>query len=225
MSDWVGNRSVYLHIPKTGGNWIRSVIKDSQVHTKKTNKYSKHATYDFLMGSGLSRRPSLVAKTKASQINFFCVVRHPLLWYQSWYRYQKDCGWKQWGVSGDTSAKMWHCLSALNMPEPSEFNEFIERVNIQAPGFLTYLYHSYVLPSGARVLKNESLRVDLLALNEEWNLGLNQKIISNRASENLSTKIPIRWSEKNFSETLKYEGAALDFYGYSGPHNELINIE
>ncbi|MDA7544111.1 hypothetical protein N8761_00375 [Alphaproteobacteria bacterium] len=219
MSDIIDSKTYFLHIPKTGGNWLRSVLWDSGIKSIKTNTVSKHATYDLLCGENSKK---IFPQKVSWHIKFFCVVRHPLLWYQSWFKYQHSKGWRDWGENGNF--RHWHCLSPLNMPIQDDFNEFMRIVNRNTPGFLTHLYHSYILPSGAKFLKNENLREELLLLNKDWSLGLNEEVIKYQNALNVSSKSQIYWDEKVLKETLENESALLKKYGYSEKSETIVNI-
>lgn len=220
MSNILEKKTYFLHIPKTGGNWVRSIIRDSGINEVKTNRISKHATYDLLAGANSNKYFNRVSRHK---INFFCVVRHPLLWYQSWFNYQNTKGWSDWGEKANFNC--WHCLSPLNMPKQNDFNQFMNHVNDNVPGFLTSLYHSYVLNSGARFLQNENLSDELLSLNREWRLGLNEKSILDSEKINVSFKSNIIWDEKVVEATLENEAALLKKYGYENNHYNLVKIK
>ena len=217
MSDVLLNNVFFLHIPKTGGNWVRSVIKRSGVKELKTNNISKHATYDFL--AGVHGKP---VPQRSPPIKYFCVVRHPLLWYQSWFCYQHDRTWRNWGEKGNLLD--WHCLTGINMERQVDFNRFMVRVNNLSPGFLTFLYHSYTLNSGARCLKNEDLREELLSLNAEWSLGLDETVIAESEKVNVSRKSEIIWDEEVLNETLTNELPLLKKYGYQADARDLVKI-
>lgn len=218
MSNILPNNVFFLHIPKTGGNWIRSIIKRSAVKEIKTNEISKHATYDLLAGVHQSQLFK-IGKT----IKYFCVVRHPLMWYQSWFCYQRDRAWRNWGEKGNLLR--WHCLAGINTEIHGDFNKFMTCVNNNTPGFLTFLYHSYVLNSGARCLKNENLRDELLSLNADWSLGLNETLILESEKVNVSTKYEIIWDEKVLVETLENEMPLLKKYGYETDASNLVKIK
>ncbi len=226
MSDWVKKDICYLHIPKTGGNWVRNVLRNSGIKESKTNKINKHATYDFLVGSKVSEI-NIFRKHSMDNIRFFCVIRHPLLWYQSWFNYQSQwrMGWKQFGKVGSLNKKDWHSLSPLNNPSISDFNEFMKIVNNKTPGFLTYLFYSYTIPSNARVLKNELLRDQLLQLNQEWNMGLDKSEIQKSDKVNVSPKSQIIWSEENIKNTLNNESSLIKKYNYTNSPEDIVRIK
>lgn len=225
MSDWVKKDVCYLHIPKTGGNWVRSILRGSGIKEQKSNFISKHASYDLIVGANSSRY-NFLNDYLSKKIKFFCVVRHPLLWYQSWFNYQGR--WKEWrkfGQVGNLSKKKWHCLSSINSESIRDFNKFINNINKSTPGFLTYLYYSYILSSGARVLKNELLRDQLCELNREWKLGLNESLILHSKKINESNKSKIIWSEENVKNTLENEKAIIKKFNYSISPEEIIKIK
>lgn len=197
---------------------MRRVIRGSGIREVKTNQISKHATYDLLAGTLQSR---LIKPRR--KIKYFCVIRHPLLWYQSWFRYQHGRGWLTWGEKSNVSK--WHCLSGINMEKQDDFNSFMTYINRNAPGFLTYLYHSYVFSSDARYLKNENLRDELLSLNSEWSLGLNESLILESKEVNVSLKSDIIWDEEVVAETLENELPLLKKYDYGTEVSDLINIK
>jgi hypothetical protein len=222
MSDIINNKFCFLHIPKTGGNWVRTVLRESGIKQIKSNEISKHATYDLLV---TQKTKSIFSRYSNREINYFCVVRHPLLWYQSWFNYQHTRGWKNWGEGGNLNPRKWHCLSPLNMPPQKDFNEFLTLVNRNTPGFLTHLYYSYTLPSNARVLKNENLREDVFQLNRQWRLGIDEELILNTKTINASKKSNIFWTEKNLVDTIENERSLFKKYDYSELGEDVVNIK
>ena len=226
MSDWIKKDLCYLHIPKTGGNWVRSVLRGSGIKELKSNTINKHATYDFLVGYEASKI-NIFRNHVMDNVRFFCVIRHPLLWYQSWFNYQNRWrnGWKYFGQVGSLHKKDWHCLSPLNTPSIRDFNEFMQFVNENMPGFLTYLFYSFTLHSGARVLKNELLRDQLFQLNQEWNMGLDEALILKSDKVNVSLKSQIIWSEENLKNTLENENSLIKKYNYTDSPEEIVNIK
>ena len=68
-------KSLFFHIPKTGGNWVRSALRAScdvqlelQDHT-----FPMRVTSDYYK---------------------FCFVRHPLTWYKSFFNYRNSRKWQ-----------------------------------------------------------------------------------------------------------------------------------
>ena len=107
------NNAEFLHIPKTGGSWVTSVLESNNLVLSRSNH--KHADYDSnLLGrKSITGRQHLleavkllnkkfISKTIQKEKNIlypfrFCFVRHPLSWYESWWRYMEGLGWNDWG--------------------------------------------------------------------------------------------------------------------------------
>ena len=134
--------SEFLHLPKTGGNWVTRVLE--QNHLVERYIQHKHASYDLnlfgdRMGSGrqLVHLCSRLAAGKfkrilgipydepdAASCFRFCFVRHPLSWYESWWKYMKSRGWNDWGRKN--SARYWDPNSLLNGLGSDNFNTFVD---------------------------------------------------------------------------------------------------
>eukprot|EP01025_Chloroclados_australasicus_P050207 TRINITY_DN5746_c1_g1_i4.p1 TRINITY_DN5746_c1_g1~~TRINITY_DN5746_c1_g1_i4.p1 ORF type:complete len:188 (-),score=5.11 TRINITY_DN5746_c1_g1_i4:34-597(-) len=167
MAFLLNDRLIFLHIPKTGGNWLTKLLRQSDITMKKIS--DKHATYDLVSGQLQERSARPIFGLKKRQYEFFAVVRNPLTWYESWFKYQSyrfSLGaFKDWGANGDPYN--WHCMSPLNFGHIADFNDFMERVNERAPGFAGHLFCASTSNSGARILKAESIRSDLVRLSDE----------------------------------------------------------
>jgi hypothetical protein len=70
----VASELVFVHIPRTGGSFIRSVLRDHLELDPNAPKLAGHASYDELPVE-FRDRPG------------FCVVRNPWDWYVSWYHF------------------------------------------------------------------------------------------------------------------------------------------
>lgn len=127
--------AVFLHIPKTGGTWLRFALVRAGVDWKDVGP--QHAT---------TAESSWVSPGKPR----FTILRNPLEWYASYWamrQYERNKG----GFIIDHD-----CLS-------SNFNTFVELVCLKHPGFLTKLYASYIDDSTI-LLRNEALAEDLVVL-------------------------------------------------------------
>jgi len=111
------------------------------------------------------------------------------------------------------------------MPRTDNFDEFMKYINKNTPGFLTYLFHSFVLPSNARVLKFENLKNDLINLNNEWNMGLDISLINENKKINVSEQIDIIWMKETLQTTLKNESGLLSKYNYNKITDTSIKVK
>jgi len=211
--------AVFLHIPKTGGSWVTRVLTAEGLVRGRIGH--KHADVSHLRVRRGMRSPAnwtadnllrLFALTDTPRL--FCVVRNPLAWYESWYRYQCWQGWAEWGRTG--SLRHWHPNSDLNGigGEGTGFNTFVSRVNARLPGYVSALFARYTDLGGARVLHQERLADELAALLAEWELGCNAEAVRDTARENVSPPAPLEWDPEVLRETVLNERPALLRYGY-----------
>lgn len=205
----VNRRNLYLHIPKTGGIWITGVLTKSSVAVSKIE--DKHATYDLVQGRLRAER-RLFFWRRWTEFRYFCVVRNPLTWYESWFRYQKSRDFRAYGEVGSTA--IWHPMAPLNAIREEDFNAFMTAINDRVPGFAGHMFRSYTVNAAARILRNESLRQDLLQLNRDWEMGLDEDLILQSDPANVSPRDPIVWKPEVFERTVAYERATFDLYGY-----------
>jgi hypothetical protein len=206
------NDLLYLHIPKTGGNWLTKLLHDHGC--VKSSIEHKHASYDLV--AGRLRRRSFIERSftlrHIENLNFIAVVRNPLKWYESWFKYQNSRGFGDWGKV--RNAREWHIMSSINSIKQTDFNDFVMAIHSAHPGFLTSLYAAYTARSAANVLKNESIRDDFAAINARFSLGIPESAIFESAEYGVSPKIPILWDQKVFETTVALERAAFSAYGY-----------
>lgn len=127
--------ALFLHIPKTGGFWVEEAMKRVGLATQLIPSPQDWTRAD---------RHCLLADFDGKPDFVFAFVRHPLRWYESWWRYQagKHHNWDRW---------RWHPTYPLQSCRASDFNQFIANVEQQAPGFLRRFYEQYVGPPEAPI--------------------------------------------------------------------------
>ncbi len=148
-------RSVFLHIPKTGGDWVRAALRNAGVLQGLPRQHSpdKHLTREESIVARGNRRP-------------FCFVRHPLSWLESFWRYSggttQDCrkpreyDWRTQNANGRAMlGPVCDCYDPW-------FDRFIEKVTTMRPGYVGWLYSQYVTPN-ALIGRTEKLSADLIA--------------------------------------------------------------
>jgi len=107
-------RSVFYHIPKTGGSWVREAVRSAGIPAQEIGNL--HATPQEAGPQGRLA---------------FTFVRDPLTWYPSYWMYQMRMAWDLPN-------------SALGAFRSDDFGSFMRRVLRKRPGFLSKLYGSYV---------------------------------------------------------------------------------
>ena len=208
---------LFLHIPKTGGSWVREVLAGQGLVIGRIGH--KHADFSHVRVPRPFRSPAnwlgdqiRLVRLLSDRPRIFCVVRHPLAWYESWFRYQSDRGWKDWGTPGHL--RRWHVCAELNGIAHDDFAGFMRAVNRSHPGFVSAMYARYAGQSGARVLHQERLAGELAALLAEWGLAADPAAIEAAAPVNVSAAHPVAWDPETLSETVLNERAGLIRYGY-----------
>jgi len=167
--------AVFLHIPKTGGTWVTEVLKECGLVNGGLSHM--HVNMERLMVPFKTRNGKMVgplglwriARTLKPKPFIFCFVRHPLKWYESWFKYmsQPSRNWCAWGDEKDLFR--WHPNAVLNGCGAPEFNQFVRNVVAKRPGYVSELYASYAQPQVDFVGKQENLRADLVAVLKRLN--------------------------------------------------------
>ena len=228
MAFLLKNGAVFLHIPKTGGTWIKHVLEDLDLieaplghqHSDwdrafwhdKLHRDLKVARYLLRRAIGSSR-----AQPRSQPDCFkFCFVREPLQWYESYWRFMQslDWNWKAWGDEADPY--QWHPCSMVNALGSPDFNEFVYRVNKKRPGFVTEMYGWYVRSGIGFVGRQEFLRQDLLKALALMNVEVDPNKVMRRPKKNESPfHIPRpEWDPALRKATLRLEHAGYVRFGY-----------
>ena len=116
--------AVFLHVPKTGGEWARQVLWDAGLeHIRLHPGEQKHADLAWFKEHPEYDRPFR-----------FAFVRHPLSWYRSFWKYQSDLEWRH--------------IPEIDLcpPKPMGYADFLRWVVDERPGFLGRLYERYTGP-------------------------------------------------------------------------------
>ncbi|HEV3272610.1 MAG TPA: sulfotransferase family 2 domain-containing protein [Candidatus Methylacidiphilales bacterium] len=223
MAYLLRNGSVFLHIPKTGGTWIKHVLRELDLidaplghqHSDWDRSFWHDKLHDdFKVARYLFRRAvrSRRAQPRIRPDCFkFCFIREPLRWYESYWRFMEnlDWNWKSWGDERDPYK--WHPCSMINGLGSPDFNTFIHNVNKKRPGFVTEMYGWYVRPGIGFVGKQESLRHDLIRVFSLMKLDVDLNTILSVARRNES---PARIPMPEWDPALKRATLQLEYPGY-----------
>ena len=177
------DNKIFYHIPKTGGTYVRAVIKSLTDDWEQLG--NTHATpYDVPKG------------------NFsFAVVRDPVDWYRSYFRYR---------LSGRRGGWNLDCMFDRMCAAPV-FEEFILRViNTTVAGTTGYVGMIYIpFLRVDRILRFEQLDEDLAELFKHYDFKPLKRIkVSSRLTIDTSL------SEKTLEKLREYEAAIISCLGY-----------
>jgi hypothetical protein len=234
MAVILNDGSIFLHIPKTGGIWVTKVLQESglvkRIITPQHADFSRAILPINQIGYSYTWRQtaSLLAKKSFGQYPkqkplIFCFIRHPLLWYESYFRYMSTLEitsngrWKNWHQFGHEG--WWHPWNVLSDVESHDFNQFVRNVNHQSPGYVTQMLGWYTTPEVDFIGKQENLRQDLVNILNNLNLKFDEDFIMNYSAKNTSHKSDekIVWEPDVKAETERLEYAGLVRYGYTNP--------
>ncbi len=214
--------AVFLHIPKTGGNWVTAVLRECGLVVGSIG--SKHSNLDRLVSpfDGRSgKRLGMMERARASSVLkpkpfMFCFVRHPLSWYESWFKYQTQpaCDWRDWGSDKDVLA--WHPCCPLNGCRSEDFDGFIRNALEKRPGFVSEMYSEFAKPQVEYVGRQESLRDDLVSVLKRLNLTFDEGFVRDFKEVGVSPvpRQKVEWDPELKQRVLELEHLALLRYGY-----------
>ncbi|MFY0651338.1 MAG: sulfotransferase family 2 domain-containing protein [Cyclobacteriaceae bacterium] len=222
------NGAEFLHIPKTGGSWVISILESNNLILKKLSH--EHADYDCnLFQPNLSMsyhkhflysmeffRQRLFRKGEPYQPPpfRFCFVRNPISWYESWWKYMKGEDWNHWGKIN--SKRYWHPNSILNGLGSDDFNEFVWNVLKKRPGYVSELYFSYTKPGISFIGKKENLVSDFLKVISILDLRISRDQLLKSEAVNVSKTASsmVDWDPKLKEMVRKIELPALIHFNY-----------
>jgi hypothetical protein len=108
----VASQLVFVHIPRTGGSFIKGVLRDHLDLETRAPRLPTHASYDEL-------------PVECRDRHGFCVVRNPWDWYVSWYHHSMTRGPRLAALDpGDPKRENWQMLFGGK----STFKETVTRV-------------------------------------------------------------------------------------------------
>ena len=128
--------AVFLHVPKTGGSWIKKVLYDNNL--VKLEFSHAHADMERTLnffghypGSYIKRSIKVKGafKGQIDDAYKFCFVRNPLHWYESFWSYMNRRDWQYFTKDENPSRfklkhDHWHPISAIEKMGNKDFNCF-----------------------------------------------------------------------------------------------------
>lgn len=120
-------RSIFIHIPRTGGYWIREALTAANVPTNMC--IGSLPTEDIAHRIQHSPLKNIVDQ----EVPTFAFVRHPCTWVQSFWVFQMKSGKRFMQDKG----QLTHIFS-------ENFEEFIENLIEKKPGYISRMYKSFL---------------------------------------------------------------------------------
>ena len=217
------NGAVFLHIPKTGGNWVRGVLEKLDLIEGEIGH--KHSDVDRVLFEPYFNTGWLVRLKQQYRKQcpifdppfLFCFVRHPLSWYESWFKYmsQPKRNWRDWPRR--KGPLDWHPNAPINGTGDKGFNRFVQNVMEYFPGYVTQLYGWYTKRGVDFVGHQESLREDMVELLQRLDVEFDPNFVLGYRPVGVSPEPdnPVRWDSEVRTEAIRTEYAGILQYGYS----------
>jgi hypothetical protein len=182
---------VFLHVPKTGGTWVREALRAGGVAVEPVDPDEPHTELDAC---------------PCPQKFKIAFVRHPLSVYQSYWRFKKTDGWDRRNPFDGACAS-------------GSFASFVENVLAKYPGWCSRRFESFVGVAGAEIEfvgRCERLADDLVRALRAAGEPFDEARLRETPPVNVSVW-PIedaRWPDNLAERVLTSESDALERFGY-----------
>jgi hypothetical protein len=202
-------RVLQIQIPRTGGSAVADafLLGQSGVKRKTECTWEPHKTPPDWPSSVHRLRRHYEGEIAFS----FSFVRHPLTWYESYFRYQTQNGWSSVEENSPDNLGPW----VLDGCKSDKFSTFIDNCLTQLPGAYSQLVELYVGTIGVPLVdfigKLETIAEDLAVL--ETKIGfLTLKYLN--VTNDSDKRIPCDWQADQQAALLQAESSILTrFYG------------
>lgn len=149
MAALYGRRFVAVHIPKTGGKWVRKALTEAG------------HTFNRDLSDGHSPAPAINNPNWIS----FCFIRHPATWLASWWAYCERTGWAnedRLPESFDRTRVFDNMIwTTASIDHTHGFERWVCDLEGHYPGFVYKFFKPY-MDSVHHVGRQETLREDLM---------------------------------------------------------------
>ncbi len=185
-------KSCFLHVPKTGGSWVKRAIEAAGI-----------ACQPFSIGG--NHHPTLADCPRPALFKF-AFVRHPLSLYRSYWQYKMTYGW-------DPDNTLDQLCKA------DEFSTFVTSVLTQLPGVYSRSLHDFVGAPGHEINfigRYENLVEDLIRALQLADEAFDAAAIRALPAYNISdkAKFPAVYTPELEAQVLQAEAEALSRFGY-----------
>ena len=228
--------TLFLHVPKTGGEWVKQVLREqnlvrmhfpgSHPDMERVLNFPRYFTRLYVKQS--LREKNMHLHRDVLDSYKFCFVRSPFSWYESYWRYMCGHEWERFDRPADgkraTLRGPWFPNAHLQRCASYDFNEFMSDVIGHYPGYLTQMYGWYAPPGEIDFIgKTEHLVDDLVRVIKQVGLDFDEDRIRDTSRVNKSPNAvePPVWDEQLKREVHRLEYPVFKQYGYPHPPESL----
>ncbi|MEQ8822379.1 MAG: sulfotransferase family 2 domain-containing protein [Sumerlaeia bacterium] len=213
--------AVFLHVPKTGGSWVTEVLQGCDLVAYEVG--AKHGYLDQVLEYPkifsqqnfkrcLKRGPFW--HQEVMQAFKFGIVRHPLKWYESWFKYLGG----RWEIhtQNRNNCHKWSMNLLIEESADDDFNAFVRKLNERCPGFATRCFDRYFGPEVNFVGRCENLVDDLISALDLCNASYDEDRIRNwpRVNESPCLAGKPKWDPELKVLVERLEAPGFIKYGY-----------
>ena len=208
------NKSIFYHIPKTGGTWVNYAIRKAMIDNKDLiyrRPKLKRADDDYsnwreVVSHSLGMRRAHetqwgIANEEKDDIFSFTFVRKPLDWYKSYWADRK--------FSRETKNKKYWGAFPLDFAWDESFDQFVlNATKMFSQGALTLIYQSFLGLDGDDldfVGRQENLVEDLVKALTLAGEDFNEEKLRNVGKKNVSAPFDFGLSNSARSKLLRRE--------------------
>lgn len=230
MATLLNGGVLFLHLPKTGGSWVRHVLREQGLvkmewphpHPDFDRVVNLPRYYPFHYAKQSIKHQSLTLHREVQQSYKFCFVRNPYSWYESYWRFMKGRDWESFHEERQQERafflkRPWHPNAFLEQIDEDDFAGFMHHVLTKYPGYLTQMYGWYAPPGEIDFVgRTESLVEDLLTVLETVGGEIDEEAIRNTEKVNTSPDRIERptWTEELRAEVRRLETPVFERFGY-----------
>ena len=196
MAALVLDHCIFLHVPKTGGTWVTSALREQGLvrATIFTPQGADHPTIEMVQA--------------ASSLPIISAVREPVGWLQSYWRFFHARAWQT------SSRAPIPCLDALMDLAAPDFQTFATRYLSRRLGDVTTLLRAYT-EGAAYVCRQESLLTDLEAAFDGCAQPYLHEVFTRRPPENVSRLFDITCLPETAAQIREVDCWVIDTF-YAG---------
>lgn len=232
MATLIKENALFLHIPKTGGSWIRHVLRRqglvimewSHPHPDMMRILNFPRMYPRHFIKQSLKHQSLTLHKKIKNSYKFCFVRNPFSWYESYWRFMTGLDWKSFHEERQLEYAQplkapWHPNAYLEGIGQKDFNPFMDTVLSEYPGYLTQMYGWYAPPQDIDFVgRTENLVDDLIHVLRHVGASFDEKAIRDTGRINTSPNRVERpeWDSDIKSAVRRLEAPIFERFGYNG---------